>query len=58
MQDHLQRPVISTPRAEVNVGLTPGGCFDHPGTASRMRGFLVDIARRYSGEGHIHGWDC
>ena len=56
--DHLDRPVVSTPRAEVNVGLTPGGCFDHPGIAARMRAFLTDIASRYGRESHLFGWDC
>ncbi|MFW6062262.1 MAG: beta-galactosidase, partial [Planctomycetota bacterium] len=56
--DHLRRPVISCTRNEVNVGLTPGGCFDHPQIAERMEAFLADISARYAGQGNLYGWDC
>ena len=56
--DHLNRPVVSCPRAEVNVGLSPGGCFDHPEIAARMAGFLTQLGARYGGRPHVVGWDC
>lgn len=56
--DHLARKVVSGPRSEVNVGLTPGGCFDHPEVAGRMRRFLENIGSRYGGADHVAGWDC
>ena len=56
--DHTGRATVSCPRAEVNVGLTPGGCFDHPEIADRMRRFLADIAGRYARAGNVYGWDC
>ena len=58
MVDHLGRKVVSCCRVEANVGLTPGGCFDHPRVAELMRNFLTDIASRYAGAGNLIGWDC
>jgi beta-galactosidase len=57
MVDHMGRRVVSSCRQEVNVGLTPGGCFDHPRVAELMRGFLTDIARRYVHTPNLLGWD-
>ena len=56
--DHLGHKVISAPRGEVNVAVTPGGCFDHPRVAELMRNFLVATAGRYAGAKHLLGWDC
>ncbi len=56
--DGMNRPVVSCPRAEVNVGLSPGGCYDHPEIARRMRAFLVDLAGRYASAGNLLAWDC
>ena len=58
MITHQGHKVVSTPRTEANVGLTPGGCWDHPEVAQRMRGFLTDIAGRYGKLDHLIGWDC
>jgi len=58
MIDHMGNKVISTCRGECNVGLTPGGCFDHPRVAELMGKFLTDIASRYAGAGNLLGWDC
>ncbi len=56
--DGQGRAVASCTRNECNVGLTPGGCCDHPEVAARMGAFLTDIATRYAGLGHLYGWDC
>ncbi|MGC9455643.1 MAG: beta-galactosidase [Phycisphaerae bacterium] len=56
--DHNGQAVQSMPRGECNVGLTPGGCFDHPRIAEMMRRFLVDIASRYRDAGNLLAWDC
>jgi beta-galactosidase len=56
--DHTGRAVASMPRRECNVGLTPGGCFDHPRVAELMERYLTDIAARYAGAGNLLGWDC
>lgn len=58
MIDHLGRPVMSCCRGEVNVGLTPGGCFDNPRVAEKMTAFLGNIASRYAGLSSLIGWDC
>lgn len=58
MIDHMGNKVISTCRNEVNGGLTPGGCFDHPRVAELMAGFLTDIAGRYASASHLLGWDA
>jgi beta-galactosidase len=58
MIDHMGNRVISTTRNEVNCGLTPGGCFDHPRVAELMTAFLADIAGRYCNAGHLLGWDA
>jgi len=49
--------VISTSRREVHYGLTPGGCFDHPGVWERMAAFLDAAASRYAGTQAVTGWD-
>lgn len=56
--NHLGQPVVSGPRTEVNVGVTPGGCFDNPLVAEKMRAFLADVAGRYAGASNLIGWDC
>ena len=56
--DCFDRPVVSCARNEVNVGLSPGGCFDHPIVADRMETFLEQVASRYAGAGNLFGWDC
>lgn len=56
--DHVGRKVVSCCRCECNVGLTPGGCFDHPRVAELMAGFLSDVAEHYSGASNLIGWDC
>lgn len=58
MLTHRGQIVHSDLRQECNVGLTPGGCTDHPQVAQRMWDWLVDIAGRYADLPHLIGWDC
>lgn len=58
MVDHMGNRVISTCRQEVNVGLTPGGCFDHPRVAELMGNFLTDVAGHYTNASNLLGWDA
>lgn len=57
MINHLGAKVCSGPRNEVNVGITPGGCFDNPRVEELMRNFLADLAARYAGAGNLLAWD-
>jgi beta-galactosidase len=57
MVDHMGRTVVSSGRRECNVGLTPGGCTDHPGVRDLMGRFLGDIAGRYAGADNLYAWD-
>jgi len=50
--------VISSSRQEVHNGLTPGGCFDHPGVWERMAGFLTQVVERYRDAAPLVGWDA
>ncbi len=56
--DHRGRRVASSPRVECNVGLTPGGCIDHPGLQERLGAFLVAIGERYASSAGLLAWDC
>ena len=58
MVDHFGRAVRSSLRQECNVGLTPGGCFDHPGVRDKLGAFLEEIGRRYRGAEALFAWDC
>lgn len=58
MIDHLGRAVVSCCRVECNVGLTPGGCFDHPKVSDLMGSFLTNVAGRYRNATNLIGWDC
>lgn len=57
MVDHMGRDVVSSVRRECNVGLTPGGCTDHPEVRERMGAFLAELTSRYAGEAHLLAWD-
>ncbi len=57
MIDQMGRKVVSTCRSEVNVGLTPGGCFDHPRVAELMCNYLTNLASRYANASNLLGWD-
>lgn len=57
MIDSFGRPVVSSPRRECNVGLTPGGCTDNPELAQRMGTFLSTVANRYAEHPALAGWD-
>jgi beta-galactosidase len=57
MIDHLGRPVISVPRRECNVGLTPGGCTDNPQVRALMERFIAQLAQRYASRDHLVAWD-
>ena len=55
---NLGHKVVSCNRGECHFGLTPGGCFDHPGVWERMAGFFTQVATRYAPAPHLRGWDC
>jgi beta-galactosidase len=57
MVNHRGDPVLSVPRRECQVGLTPGGCFDHPEVARHMNAFLDQVARRYVSADALVAWD-
>ncbi len=56
--NHLGHPEHSGLRVEVNVGLTPGGCFDHPQVRDRIVAFLDRTSARYASASNLLGWDC
>ncbi len=58
MINHLGQTVVSSNRCEVHNGLTPGGCFDHPGVWERMSNFLTHVVTRYRNSPAIAGWDA
>lgn len=58
MLDHMGHTVISSLRRECNVGLTPGGCTDHPQVRERLRAFLSAIGKYYADEQRLLAWDC
>lgn len=58
MIDHMGHKVVSSNRCEIHFGLTPGGCFDHPGVWERMKGFLEASVKQYRGAVNLAGWDC
>ncbi|MBN1555695.1 MAG: beta-galactosidase [Phycisphaerae bacterium] len=58
MIDHMGRVVVSSNRCEIHNGLTPGGCFDHPGVWERMSRFLTETVTRYRGSKALAGWDA
>ncbi len=57
MITNMGAKVISTNRLEIQYGITPSGCLDHPGVAERMRAFLKTTAERYAGIPYVSGWD-
>ncbi len=50
--------VVSGNRVECHYGLTPGGCFDHPGVWDRMGQFLSTVVTRYRSASNLLGWDA
>lgn len=58
MVDHLGRRVVSSLRRECQVGLTPGGCTDHPLVRDHMERFLRAIAIHYQHESTVVAWDA
>ena len=50
--------VISSNRGECHYGLTPGGCFDHPGVWNRMKSFIQATVRQYRNSTALIGWDA
>ena len=58
MIDHMGRTVISSNRNEIHFGITPGGCFDHPGVWERMAEFLSQTGTRYRSAPNLVGWDA
>lgn len=57
MVTNLGNKVVSSNRVECHFGLTPGGCFDHPGVWQRIEAFLSRLVERYRGVGNLAGWD-
>ena len=57
MIDHTGAKVVSSNRSESHFGLTPGGCFDHPGVWERMRRFIDTVVTRYHDAPHLRAWD-
>lgn len=55
--NHRGMPIVSTTRVECNVGLTPGGCTDHPRVRQLMARFLDATAAHYSNAGNLIAWD-
>lgn len=58
MVTSLGERVSSSTREENNTGITPGGCWDHPGVASRMESFLAATAEHYAPLKALIGWDA
>jgi len=58
MVDNLGHKVVSSNRREIHFGLTPGGCFDHPGVWAHMRRFLEQAVTRYRSVENVLGWDA
>ena len=58
MIDHMGQKVISSNRCECHFGLTPGGCFDHPGIWDRMEKFLSEVVTQYRSATCLRGWDA
>jgi beta-galactosidase len=56
--DHAGHRVQSLTHPGVHVGLTPGGCIDHPDVRGRIGDFLEACARRYASAEHVVAWDC
>ncbi|MBN1936416.1 MAG: beta-galactosidase [Anaerolineae bacterium] len=58
MVDNMGHKVVSSNRGECHYGLTPGGCFDHPGVWGRMKQFLEAVVTHYRGASNLAGWDA
>jgi beta-galactosidase len=58
MIDNDGKKVVSSNRGEIHFGLTPGGCFDHPGVWAHMRRFLEQVVTRYRSADNLRGWDA
>ena len=51
--------MVSSNRGECHFGLTPGGCFDHPGVWERMSALPHrDGDALPRALPHLHGWDA
>lgn len=55
--DHMGHRVIPSLRKECNVGLTPGGCFDHAGVQESMKHFIQAAVQRYRNSPPLIAWD-
>ena len=58
MIDHMGHRLRSSNRGQIHYGITPGGCFDHPGGWDRMEQFLERTVLQYRGASNLHGWDA
>jgi beta-galactosidase len=58
MVDHRGHKIVSVSRNECHFGVTPGGCWDHPGVWQRMAEFLSQVVTRYRSAPNLRGWDA
>lgn len=56
--DHLGRRLTSSTLSYSHVGLSPGGCWDHPAVAERIGAFQEDIGAHFAGAQNLLAWDC
>jgi beta-galactosidase len=58
MVDNMGHKVVSSNRGEIHFGITPGGCFDHPGVWDRMARFISATVENFRKAGNLAGWDA
>lgn len=58
MVDNMGHRVVSSNRGEIHFGITPGGCFDHPGVWDRMARFIAATVENFRKAGNLAGWDA
>jgi beta-galactosidase len=58
MIDNMGNKVISSHRRECHVGMTPGGCIDHPRVWEHMAAFFSTVATRYRSAPNLTAWDA
>ena len=58
MLNHLGQKIVSTNRVECHIGITPGGCFDHPVVLERMQVFFRAVVEHYKDAPNLYGWDA
>lgn len=58
MVDHRGHRVPSATLSYSPLGLSPGGCTDHPGVREHAGRYLEELGKRYAGAAHLRMWDC